>query len=130
MNALQVYPLINGCHIFLLCTGILPEEKKEDDNEEPIPPEAVLEISRGIYSNLREKQNVPPICIVATKADLAGCLGEIFWPEGRYPCRQRKDPERIPFGRSELDHFPGKGAGWLFDQRRFQSGRKSLPGGF
>lgn len=71
MNAFQVYPLINSCHIFLMCTGIAPDEE-DRDNGEVIPPEAVLEISRGIYNNLREPQNVPPICIVATKADLAG----------------------------------------------------------
>ena len=103
MNALQVYPLINGCHIFLLCTGILPEEKKEDDNEEPIPPEAVLEISRGIYSNLREKQNVPPICIVATKADLAGKAVENH-AKGSNPFAEIKCAEEYLYAR-EAQYF-------------------------
>ena len=103
MNALQVYPLINGCHIFLLCTGILPDEKKEDDNEEPIPPEAVLEISRGIYSNLREKQNVPPICIVATKADLAGKAVENH-AKGSNPFAEIKCAEEYLYAR-EAQYF-------------------------
>lgn len=71
MEAFQIYPLINSCHVFLLCTGIAPDEE-DRNNGENIPPEAVLEISRGIYSNLREPETIPPICIVATKADLAG----------------------------------------------------------
>lgn len=71
MNAFQVYPLINRCHVFLLCTGIAPDEADQNEGKN-IPPEAVLEISRGIYANLKEPENIPPICIVATKADLAG----------------------------------------------------------
>lgn len=71
LEAFQVYPLINRCHIFLLCTGIAPEEEDKDKGQ-MVPPEAILEISRGIYDNLREPENIPPICIVATKADLAG----------------------------------------------------------
>lgn len=71
VNAFQVYPLINSCHVFLLCTGIAPDADNQEQDT-VIQPEAVLEISRGIYSNLKEKENIPPVCIVATKADLAG----------------------------------------------------------
>ncbi|MDO4322289.1 MAG: hypothetical protein Q4C61_07150 [Lachnospiraceae bacterium] len=71
-TALEVYPLINSCHVYLLCTVI--DEKGYGNAEgevQFIPPDAVLQIAKGIYQNLREPKNVPPLCIVTTKADMA-----------------------------------------------------------
>lgn len=71
-TALDVYPLINNCQIYLLCTCINRKGYGNADGEDAvIPPDAVLEIANAFYANLREKENVPPLCIVATKADMA-----------------------------------------------------------
>lgn len=71
-TALEVYPLINSCQIYLLCTCIDQTGYGNAEGEgRIIPPEAVLRIAQGIYENLRDKKEVPPLCIVATKADMA-----------------------------------------------------------
>ena len=71
-EAFEVYPLINSCDVYLLCTCIDMDGYGNAAGEKAnIPLDAVLEIARGIYNNLRYPSKIPPMCIVMTKADLA-----------------------------------------------------------
>lgn len=71
-EALEIYPLINSCDMYLLCSCIDQNGYGNADGiKSNIPIDAVVEIARGIYGNLRNPAKVPPLCIVLTKADLA-----------------------------------------------------------
>lgn len=71
-DALQVYPLISGCSIYLLCTCISQKGYvKEDGEEVNLPYNAVMEVAKGIYANLDDKKQVPPLCVLVTKSDMA-----------------------------------------------------------
>lgn len=96
-DALEMYPLINSCQCYLLCTSInqknygnaasqKAQEVSEEENisenipEEKINPQAAMIIVQEIYKKLRRSENIlqpgkllpldiPPLCVVATKAD-------------------------------------------------------------
>lgn len=92
-DALEMYPLINSCQCYLLCTSInqknygnAESQKKEiaseegNMSEEKINPQAAMIIVQEIYKKLRRSDNIlrpgkllpleiPPLCVVATKAD-------------------------------------------------------------
>lgn len=71
-DALKEFPLIAHCDIYLLCTCIDEDaygEIGEDGKGQRIGADAVLKIAKGIYEKL---PSPPPLCIVATKADLTG----------------------------------------------------------
>ncbi len=71
-NALKVYPLINSCDLYLLCTCIDQTGYGNASGEiAAIPPEAVVQIARNVYQNLRDPRKKPPLCILMTKYDLA-----------------------------------------------------------
>ena len=69
-NAFEVYPLIRNCQIYLLCTCIDRREYGNADGTQSfsIPSRAVLQIADQVYKSLPSSR-IPPICIVATKAD-------------------------------------------------------------
>ena len=69
-NAFEVYPLIRNCQIYLLCTCIDRREYGNADGTQSfsIPSRAVLQIADQVYKSLPSTR-IPPICIVATKAD-------------------------------------------------------------
>ena len=71
-DALKDFPLIAHCDIYLLCTCIDEDaygEIGDDGKGQRIGADAVLKIAKGIYEKL---PSPPPLCIVATKADLTG----------------------------------------------------------
>lgn len=71
-DALKEFPLIAHCDIYLLCTCIDEDaygEIDEDGKGQRIDADVVLKIAKGIYEKL---PSPPPLCIVATKADLTG----------------------------------------------------------
>ncbi len=74
-NAWQNYPLINSCDAYILCTCMDAEGYGNGEGQGPeISPDAVLRICKSIYENRRpeKKGDVPPLCILLTKVDLAG----------------------------------------------------------
>lgn len=75
-KALEVYPLINSCDIYLLCTCIDQVGYGNAEGDEAIiPKDAVMQIAQGIYANLRNPHRVPPMCLLLTKADMADGTG-------------------------------------------------------
>ena len=91
-DALEMYPLINSCQCYLLCTSINQKnygnaasqkaQKVEVSkmSEEKINPQAAMIIVQEIYKKLRRSESIlqpgklqpldiPPLCVVATKAD-------------------------------------------------------------
>lgn len=71
-GASQFYPLITGCSIYLLCTCISQKGYVKKTKEEvELPDNAVMEVAKGIYANLDDKKEVPPLCILVTKSDMA-----------------------------------------------------------
>lgn len=71
-DALKEFPLISHCDLYLLCTCIDEDAYGEIDDDgkgQRIGGDAVLKIAKGIYGKL---PSPPPLCIVATKADLTG----------------------------------------------------------
>lgn len=71
-DALQIYPLISGCSIYLLCTCISQRGyEKEEGTMVNLPYSAVMEVAKGIYANLDNKKEAPPLCILVTKSDMA-----------------------------------------------------------
>ena len=99
MAAIRVFPLINNCDVYILCSCIdrtqyvKKDELEQNDgagekitgNNRPsnginkektneISPQAVLAIAKGIYENLKisrkNDHKTPPLCIVMTKADV------------------------------------------------------------
>lgn len=85
LDAVQVFPLINSCDVYILCscldnTQYIRADEAASSQEVrrgkriKMPPQAVLRIADGIYDNLRDFRNTehktPPLCIVMTKADV------------------------------------------------------------
>lgn len=71
-TAFKVYPLINSCDIYLLCSCINQNGYGNADGDQAfIPPQAVLLVARGIYESLRDPGKVPPLGVILTKADMA-----------------------------------------------------------
>ena len=90
LDAMQVFPLINSCDAYILCSCldntqyVRADEIKESEDASTegvkkekrikMPPQAVLRIADGIYDNLRDfrtaEYKTPPLCIVMTKADV------------------------------------------------------------
>lgn len=90
LDAVQVFPLINSCDVYILCscldntqyvraddtntTGDVSSQDVKKGKKIKMPPQAVLRIADGIYDNLRDfrkaESKTPPLCIVMTKADV------------------------------------------------------------
>jgi len=71
--ALQNFPMINRCDLYLLCSCLDRTQYGNADGNadgEPLAPEAVLQIARWIYKNLEIPTKMPPLCIVLTKSDM------------------------------------------------------------
>ena len=86
-DALERYPLINSCQCYLLCTSInqknygnVGDAESQEALVDSISPQAAMIIVQEIYKKLRRSENilqsgkllpldVPPLCVVATKAD-------------------------------------------------------------
>lgn len=78
-EALKEFPLIGHCAIYLLCSCIDENaygEIGENGLGRQIDPDGILTIAEGLYGSLKMKQEyktepkLPPVCIIATKADL------------------------------------------------------------
>lgn len=87
-RALEVYPLINSCDIYLLCTCI---DKDGYGGAKGISEDAVMRIAEGFYDNLREPSRVPPLGIILTKADMTSKV------------RQEEDSGKTPFDELTID---------------------------
>ena len=79
MEAMERFPLINSCDVYILCSCLDRTQyvRADNVNEEQtikMPPQAVMMIAKGIYGNLRDfrkqAKKTPPLCIVMTKADV------------------------------------------------------------
>lgn len=87
-NAWQTYPLITSCDVYILCTCMDAEGygnagkvvdasgaqvQSTGGASTKISPTAVLQICKSIYAHhTKEKEmDIPPLCILLTKADLA-----------------------------------------------------------
>lgn len=72
LDAFKKFPLITACHMYMLCTCVSQRGYGEADSESAsIPSTALLAIGNEIYRNLKEPMNVPPMCLVITKVDMA-----------------------------------------------------------
>lgn len=75
-EAFQKFPLITSCHLYMLCTCVSQKGYGNADQESAnIPNTALLAIANAIYANLRDPINVPPMCLVVTKVDMAHTSG-------------------------------------------------------
>lgn len=78
LEAMQKFPLIISCHLYMLCTCVSQKGYGEaDENTEKIDNVALMRISTGIYQERRSSDDiltrltVPPMAIVITKVDMA-----------------------------------------------------------
>lgn len=69
-KALDEFPLIANCHMYLLCGDIRTEGGK-NENKAFINNHKLIKIAEALYSFLDEPLIVPPMCLVVTKIDLA-----------------------------------------------------------
>lgn len=75
-EAFQKFPLITSCHMYMLCTCVSQKGYGNADQESAnIPNTALLAIANAIYANLRDPINIPPMCLVVTKVDMAKISG-------------------------------------------------------
>lgn len=75
-EAFQKFPLIVSCHLYMLCTCVSQKGYGNADQESAnIPNTALLAIANAIYDNLRDPMNIPPMCLVVTKVDMAHTTG-------------------------------------------------------
>ena len=75
LEALQTFPLITSCHLYMLCTcvsqmGYGNAEENEQENAAAIDNRALIQIANGIYRQRNNQDSIPPMCIVITKADM------------------------------------------------------------
>ena len=88
-TAFRAYPLINSCDIYLLCSCIDQTGYGNADGEQAfIPPQAVLQVAKGIYDGLREPEKVPPLGIIMTKADMAASACSAAAPDNPFAAIQ------------------------------------------
>ncbi len=74
-DALQNFPLINRCHLYLLCSCIDQTAYNSADAKlaTKINPAALRQIATDIYKRRSaESESVAPMCIIATKTDVMG----------------------------------------------------------
>lgn len=80
LDALNKFPLITSCHLYMLCTCVSQNGFGQNDNNRaknnipPISNMALMNIITGIYQlrvNNEDKLSVPPMAIVITKVDMA-----------------------------------------------------------
>ena len=76
LDALQSFPLITSCHLYMLCTcvsqmGYGNAEENERENAAAIDNRALIQIANGIYRQRNNQDSIPPMCIVITKVDMA-----------------------------------------------------------
>lgn len=75
LEALQKFPLITACHLYMLCTCVSQKGYGEADEDAPrIDNVALLNIATGIYEMRKEdgdSLSVPPMALVITKIDMA-----------------------------------------------------------
>lgn len=76
LEALQSFPLITSCHLYMLCTcvsqmGYGNAEENERENAAAIDNRALIQIANGIYRQRNNQDSIPPMCIVITKVDMA-----------------------------------------------------------
>ena len=104
-NAFEVYPLIRNCQIYLLCTCIDRKEYGSADGSQrfSIPPRAVLQIADQVYKSLPSTR-IPPICIVATKADTMSAQPQSARPAGRDPFKEIRIDEKMLY-RTQLEYM-------------------------
>ena len=71
-TALNVYPLIGCCDLYLLCTCIDKTGYGNAEGGSPadIPAKAMVQIAKNVYDSQRDPAKVPPLCIVLTKTDM------------------------------------------------------------
>lgn len=75
-EAFQKFPLITSCHMYMLCTCVSQKGYGNADEESAnIPNVALLAIANAIYANLKDHINVPPMCLIVTKVDMAQTTG-------------------------------------------------------
>lgn len=75
-EAFQKFPLITSCHLYMLCTCVSQKGYGNADEESAtIPNTALLAIANAIYQNLKNPEDVPPMCLVVTKVDMAESMG-------------------------------------------------------
>ena len=80
LSAVQKFPLINSCDVYILCSCldntqyIRADDTTEQEERIDMPPQAVIRIADGIFDNLRDYRKAefktPPLAIVMTKADV------------------------------------------------------------
>ena len=79
-DALQRFPMINHCDLYLLCSCLDRTQYGNADGNvdgKMLAPEAVLRIAKGIYKALSNPHKKPPLCIVLTKSDMTSADANI-----------------------------------------------------
>ncbi len=104
-NAFEVYPLIRNCQMYLLCTCIDRREYGNADGSQKfsISPRAVLQIADQVYNSLPTTR-IPPICIVATKADTMSDQPEPMRPGDKNPFRDIRVDNKMLF-RTQMEYL-------------------------
>ena len=77
-DAFRKFPMITSCHLYMLCTCV-SQKRYGNANQESanISNDVLLKIVDAIYDNLKDPVNIPPMCLVVTKVDLAHISGVI-----------------------------------------------------
>lgn len=72
LEAFQRFPLITACHVYMLCTCVSQRGYGEaDEASAAIDNTALLAIANEIYQNRKNRLDIPPMCLVITKVDMA-----------------------------------------------------------
>lgn len=99
LEALQKFPLIVSCHMYMLCTCVSQKGYGEaDEDAAEIDNLALMQIANGIYEQRKNKDTVPPMCIVITKVDMAS--GDMQ--------SQSMDSTDNPFDRANMPELNGR----------------------
>ena len=105
-NAFEVYPLIRNCQIYLLCTCINRREYGNADGTDAfsIPNRAVMQIADQVYQALPSSR-VPPICIVATKADTMPETASPYRPGDQNPFKTIQVDEKYLYKKTQMEYL-------------------------
>lgn len=85
LEALQRFPLITACHMYMLCTCVSQRGYGEADEESAaIDNTALLKIAEEIYRHRKNRLSIPPMCLVVTKVDMAKAQGGVQHTENPF----------------------------------------------
>lgn len=105
-EALQKYPVIGQCKLYILCSCIDKTGYGNADGERAIIPEnALIQIATTIYERLlgiNKTTKIPPLCILMTKADMSP--KPVDRPSATNPFRNIKTPEYYLY-KNQLDNL-------------------------